>query len=93
MFISASFTKRLFLEEQVGCVNLEVDLIGLVFWPEEVGCSAEDDVTEIQVAVSSSEAQPVLGKHVKISDTLFHAIVAHHRTKVIMINESMNKIE
>ncbi|MBF8263933.1 MAG: hypothetical protein HW387_1598 [Parachlamydiales bacterium] len=53
----------------------------------------EDNVTEIQVAASSSEAQPILGKHVKISGTLFHAITAHHRTEVIMINDSMNIIE
>jgi hypothetical protein len=53
----------------------------------------EDNVTEIQVAASSSEAQLILGKHVKISGTLFHAITAHHRTEVIMINDSMNIIE
>lgn len=53
----------------------------------------EDNVTEIQVAASSSEARPILGKHVKISGTLFHAITAHHRTEVIMINDSMNIIE
>ena len=53
----------------------------------------EDNVTEIQVAASSSEAQLILGKHIKISGTLFHAITAHHRTEVIMINDSMNIIE
>lgn len=53
----------------------------------------EDNVTEIQVAASSSEVQPILGKHVKISGILFHAITAHHRTEVIMINDSMNIIE
>ena len=53
----------------------------------------EDNVTEIQVAASSREAQPILGKHVKISGTLFHAITAHHRTEVIMINDSINIIE
>ena len=53
----------------------------------------EDNVTEIQVAASSSEAQLILGKHVKISGILFHAITAHHRTEVIMINDSMNIIE
>ncbi len=53
----------------------------------------EDNVTEIQVAASSGEAQPILGKHVKISGILFHAITAHHRTEVIMINDSMSILE
>ena len=53
----------------------------------------EDNVTEIQVAASSREAQQLLGEHVKISGTLFHAITAHHRTEVVMINDSMNIIE
>lgn len=50
----------------------------------------EDNVSEIQVAVSFKDAQHLLNKHVAITGSLFHAITAHHRTEVVMIN---NKVE
>ena len=53
----------------------------------------EENVTEIQVAASCSEAQHLVGKHVIISGTLFHAITAHHRTDVIMLNNSIELIK
>lgn len=50
----------------------------------------EDNVSEIQVAASPRDAQHLVGKHIAITGSLFHAITAHHRTEVIMID---NQIE
>lgn len=53
----------------------------------------EENVTEIQVAASCSEAQHLVGKHVMISGSLFHAITANHRTDVIMLNNSIELVK
>jgi hypothetical protein len=53
----------------------------------------EDNVSEIQVAASSKEAQHFVNKHVVITGSLFHAITAHHRTEVVMMNDQFDLIK
>lgn len=53
----------------------------------------EDNVSEIQVAASPRDAQHLVNKRVAISGSLFHAITAHHRTEVVMLNESIELIK
>jgi len=53
----------------------------------------EDNVSEIQVAASPKEAQHLVNKHVVITGSLFHAITAHHRTEVVMINDQLDLIK
>jgi hypothetical protein len=53
----------------------------------------EDNVSEIQVAVSSRDAQHLVNKHVAVIGSLFHAITAHHRTEVVMINNKLDYLK
>jgi hypothetical protein len=53
----------------------------------------EDNVSEIQVAASPKETQHLVNKHVEITGSLFHAITAHHRTEVVMINNHLDLIK
>ena len=53
----------------------------------------EDNVTEIQVAASPREAKHLVNKRVAISGSLFHAITGHHRTEVVMLNNSIELIK
>ncbi len=55
--------------------------------------SPEDNVSEIQIAASEKEAQHLVNKHVVITGSLFHAITAHHRTEVVMINDHLDLIK
>ncbi len=53
----------------------------------------EDNVSTIQVAVSPIDAQCFVNRPVIIIGSLFHAITAHHRTEVIMINNRIDMVK
>ena len=53
----------------------------------------EDNVSEIQVAASRTDAQHLVNKRVAITGSLFHAITAHHRTEVIMTNKKVEYLK
>ena len=53
----------------------------------------EDNVSEIQVAASTRDTQHLVGKHVAITGSLFHAITAHHRTEVVMIDNDIEHLK
>ncbi len=53
----------------------------------------EDSVFTIQVAASRVDVQHVINKKVVVTGSLFHAITAHHRTEVIMMNNKITFIK
>ena len=53
----------------------------------------EDNVFEIQIAASSKDAQHFVNKRVAITGSLFHAMTAHHRTEVVMLNNEIELLE
>ena len=80
--------------EHIFVLNLDSPINVKSIPPDKDGLNEpENNISEIQVAASPRNAQHLIGEHVAITGTLFHAITAHHRTEVVMIDEKIEHLK
>lgn len=80
--------------ERIFVLHLDTPINVLNIDPKEDSWNEpESNISAIQVAASPHDVQHLINAPVVMTGSLFHAITAHHRTEVIMINDRIDVIE